>query len=38
MGRLIGIVTKDDIIDVLQDNATRDIHILRGAEAEEIDR
>ncbi|MDR1436034.1 MAG: magnesium transporter [Puniceicoccales bacterium] len=35
MGRLIGIVTNDDIIDVLQDNATRDIHILHGAGAEE---
>jgi magnesium transporter len=35
MGRLIGIVTNDDIIDTLQDNATRDIHVLHGAGAEE---
>ncbi|MDR0340182.1 MAG: magnesium transporter [Puniceicoccales bacterium] len=35
LGRLIGIVTSDDVIDLLKDNATRDIQVLHGAGAEE---
>ncbi|MDR3316779.1 MAG: magnesium transporter [Puniceicoccales bacterium] len=35
MGRLVGIVTHDDVIDILQESATRDMQILHGAGAEE---
>jgi magnesium transporter len=35
LGRLIGIVTHDDVIDILQESATRDIQVLHGAGAEE---
>ncbi|MDR2576461.1 MAG: magnesium transporter [Puniceicoccales bacterium] len=34
-GRLVGMVTHDDVIDILQDNATRNMQILHGAGAEE---
>ncbi|MDR0678914.1 MAG: magnesium transporter [Puniceicoccales bacterium] len=35
LGRLVGIVTSDDVIDLLKDSATRDIQVLHGAGAEE---
>ncbi|MDR2664532.1 MAG: magnesium transporter [Puniceicoccales bacterium] len=35
LGRILGIVTHDDVIDILNDNATRDIQVLHGAGAEE---
>jgi magnesium transporter len=31
-GRLVGIITADDLVDVLEDEATEDIHRLGGAE------
>ncbi|MDR1437491.1 MAG: magnesium transporter [Puniceicoccales bacterium] len=34
-GRLIGIITHDDVIDILRDHATKDIQILHGAGADE---
>ncbi|MDR2677194.1 MAG: magnesium transporter [Puniceicoccales bacterium] len=35
LGRLIGMVTHDDVIDILQESATKDIQILHGAGADE---
>lgn len=35
LGRLVGMITHDDVIDILQENATRDIQILHGAGADE---
>jgi magnesium transporter len=35
LGRLIGAITHDDVIDILQESATRDIQILHGAGPEE---
>lgn len=37
LGRLLGIITVDDIIDVLQEEATDDILRMGGANAEELD-
>ncbi|MDR0428760.1 MAG: magnesium transporter [Puniceicoccales bacterium] len=34
-GRLIGIITHDDVIDIMQEHATKDIQILHGAGADE---
>jgi magnesium transporter len=35
IGRLIGMITHDDVIDILQERATKDIQILHGAGADE---
>lgn len=35
LGRLIGMITHDDVIDIIQENATRDLQILHGAGADE---
>ncbi|MDR3117346.1 MAG: magnesium transporter [Puniceicoccales bacterium] len=35
LGRLIGMITHDDVIDILQESATKDIQILHGAGADE---
>jgi magnesium transporter len=38
-GRLVGVITADDVIDVLQEEATEDIYRLAGMDAEErVDR
>jgi magnesium transporter len=35
LGRLVGMITHDDVIDILQESATKDIQILHGAGADE---
>ena len=38
-GRLVGVITADDVIDVIQEEATEDIYRLAGMDAEEsVDR